>query len=412
MGKGYKHGGANPLNFKVVPGLTQPGTASENTIWVKTERINGWRFSAVKPKESRFRYIKLQMDSLTGEGSTVQFADVRFIKDDGSFFVYPSGTSVTASIAAASTAENETKLIDNNASTKYCSGAWVPGSYVLIDLGASRYVDIAQYKKWCWYTASDATTYPARNLKSFSLWGSNNGSTFELLDSVTDYNAPSQNSAVAYTGTIYDAPDHEPVNGEVLFVTGTSSRVKFNALKKNSIQVYPVSAHQYVNGLYVDIPVMSYQNGEWTPWYIEIFASGKGNVVSATARARNVGKGTISVSSNGIAIGYSGDWAGTDVLYYTDEPIDVTNLNFIKLTAQISEMRTSDHFNGFGLISSIPPVDGAWADQNWVATTEINDVSNVSKEFHCNISTVPPGKYYFLFVAAATRGKITDIRIE
>lgn len=43
-------GGGAALNFKVVPGLTQPGTASENTIWVKTERIGVWHFSVTQPE--------------------------------------------------------------------------------------------------------------------------------------------------------------------------------------------------------------------------------------------------------------------------------------------------------------------------------------------------------------------------
>lgn len=38
------------LNFDVVPGLTQPGTAAENTIWVKTEQIGAWYFSATQPE--------------------------------------------------------------------------------------------------------------------------------------------------------------------------------------------------------------------------------------------------------------------------------------------------------------------------------------------------------------------------
>ena len=43
-------GGGDALNFKVVPGLTQPGTASENTIWVKTEQIGDWCFSTTQPE--------------------------------------------------------------------------------------------------------------------------------------------------------------------------------------------------------------------------------------------------------------------------------------------------------------------------------------------------------------------------
>jgi hypothetical protein len=46
---GFGSGGA-ALNFKIVPGLTQPGTASENTIWVKTEKIGTWSFSADQPE--------------------------------------------------------------------------------------------------------------------------------------------------------------------------------------------------------------------------------------------------------------------------------------------------------------------------------------------------------------------------
>lgn len=43
-------GGGGGLNFRVVPGLTQPGTAAENTIWVKTESLTGWYFAATQPE--------------------------------------------------------------------------------------------------------------------------------------------------------------------------------------------------------------------------------------------------------------------------------------------------------------------------------------------------------------------------
>lgn len=52
--------------------------------------------------------------------------------------------------------------------------------------------------------------------------------------------------------------------GDVWFPTGTSSPVEFNALKKNSIQVYPLSAKQYVGGSLVDKTMQIYQDGEWT----------------------------------------------------------------------------------------------------------------------------------------------------
>lgn len=51
MAKGFKHGsgGSNPLNFKVICN-PKPENARENTIWVDTDRINNYYFSATQPE--------------------------------------------------------------------------------------------------------------------------------------------------------------------------------------------------------------------------------------------------------------------------------------------------------------------------------------------------------------------------
>lgn len=50
MAKGFKQGGGSlPLNFKVI-GNPQPATAKENTIWVDTDKINNYYFSATQPE--------------------------------------------------------------------------------------------------------------------------------------------------------------------------------------------------------------------------------------------------------------------------------------------------------------------------------------------------------------------------
>ena len=58
-----------------------------------------------------------------------------------------------------------------------------------------------------------------------------------------------------------------PTDGMVWISTGASSTVEFNALKKNGIQVYPMSAKQYVSGAWVDKEAKSYQNGAWVDWW-------------------------------------------------------------------------------------------------------------------------------------------------
>lgn len=80
------------------------------------------------------------------------------------------------------------------------------------------------------------------------------------------------------TSWIMDANQPENLTeGMVWISAGTSSTVAFNALKKNGIQVYPLSAKQYVSGAWVDVTAMSYQGGKWVEWFVwngELYDSG------------------------------------------------------------------------------------------------------------------------------------------
>ena len=62
--------------------------------------------------------------------------------------------------------------------------------------------------------------------------------------------------------------------GEVWISTGRSSRVAFNALKKNSIMVYPMKAKQMVSGSLVERTAKTYQDGQWREWTTYLFTNG------------------------------------------------------------------------------------------------------------------------------------------
>ena len=71
------------------------------------------------------------------------------------------------------------------------------------------------------------------------------------------------------TGWYFAAEQPEKMQpGEVWVYTGTSSATAFNALKKNSIMVYPIGAKQMLeDGTLTDVTAKSWQNGEWVDWY-------------------------------------------------------------------------------------------------------------------------------------------------
>lgn len=62
------------------------------------------------------------------------------------------------------------------------------------------------------------------------------------------------------------------VEGFVWIYTGNSSEVAFDVVE--NIEVYPISAKQYVGGVWVDVTAKSYQGGEWVDWIIYLFNNG------------------------------------------------------------------------------------------------------------------------------------------
>ena len=106
IGRTNTGGGGMSLNFKVVPGLTQPVTASENTIWVKVEAIGDWYFSATQPENLR----ELDVWILVNEYSPVEF---NALKKNG-IQVYP--------VAAKQRIGGELVEVD---AMSYQGGTWV-----------------------------------------------------------------------------------------------------------------------------------------------------------------------------------------------------------------------------------------------------------------------------------------------
>lgn len=66
----------------------------------------------------------------------------------------------------------------------------------------------------------------------------------------------------------------EPEIGMVWFIIGDNSPAEFNALVENTLQVYPISAKQYVSNEWKAIPAWSYQGEEWAEWFMYLYNTG------------------------------------------------------------------------------------------------------------------------------------------
>lgn len=74
---------------------------------------------------------------------------------------------------------------------------------------------------------------------------------------------------VEITGWDFSAAEPaNPAEGMVWFSTGTASSVAFNALKENSVMVYPLSAKQYSGGAWVSRTARSRMDDQWVDWFV------------------------------------------------------------------------------------------------------------------------------------------------
>lgn len=241
-------GGGAALNFKVVPGLTQPGTASDNTIWVKTEQIGYWYFSATQPE----------------------------------------------------------------------------------------------------------------GLQEWDVW----------------------------------------------FQTGTESKMEFNALRKNGLQVYPLIAKQMISGSLVGVDAMSYQGGQWVDLVTYLYKDGK-QFEDITGGWTGVSGGGILCDFDDSGIVFSAASGARDCTAYTKKKIDFTDINTLYATVTANK-----HGNDFGKIRvalSTQNSGTALSDSKVSAFADVNIVGTTEVEL--NVSGIL-GSYYVGVYADIATGAVNDIYIE
>lgn len=268
MAKGFKMGGGGgaPLNFKVVGGTSAPSNPKENTIWVNTDSaITGWHFGAEEPNV-------YDIKTLSENDPHVLIAPHRL--SEGDIFNFEIPETVDGTFEAL-------RIRDTSTGKEYCvrgsTGEAVPG----------------------WYKGIKLCVFISNDIYPIGSWAG-------------------QGTAIWMTwGSYY----HK--EGTVWIQTGTTSPVAMNVLKKNSIQVCPLNAKQYVGGAWVAKEAKTYQGGAWVDWIHTDIAK----IYNLTeVRENGTGGATVVVGKEIVLTSTSGDSSSQGyVAFYSEEKIDVTN---------------------------------------------------------------------------------------
>ena len=206
------------------------------------------------------------------------------------------------------------------------------------------------------------------------------------------------NTSTTITDWVFSATQPEAATGRVWFVVGTSSPTEFNALKKNSIQVYPVTVKQYVSGAWVKKEAQTYQSGKWVDWYTFIFQSGIGAIMqmqfwkytSSSTGAMNDTTST-NIDVNGITFDKETTSYGVQSAF-TVETVDLTEVNTLYCKARHIKKVGAGLI--FFIVASLPNNKGetyqhAAASVGISQTDDLQtyalDVSNFTGKYHVGI---------------------------
>ena len=164
---------------------------------------------------------------------------------------------------------------------------------------------------------------------------------FNIVGGSTQPSNPAENTIWINTNTTipgwYFSAEQpsSSTSGKIWFYTDAPSAIEFNALKNNSIIVYPVSAKQYINSRWTSVNMQIYQGGKWVETLYYLYHLGDqctsvtGGWLGLDNPNSSYDKITVTNKSDHLeiyALGYNVKrWA------YAKNSIDLTNYNTITL---------------------------------------------------------------------------------
>lgn len=161
---------------------------------------------------------------------------------------------------------------------------------------------------------------------------------FKVLGGTAQPSDPGENTIWVYTEytlTSWEFSAVEPGNpaeGTVWFAAAAESPAEFNALKKSAIRIYPVSAKQYLDGVWVDVDAFIFKNG---------------------VRVR-ISSGLVYYILNGTSLpDYNGGWKGTGTAEVSTSPMTTGYISINTSSTTSGQAVMDTPISAFGRYSTL-----------------------------------------------------------
>ena len=226
--------------------------------------------------------------------------------------------------------------------------------------------------------------------------GGGAGLNFSIVGGTTAPRNPKENMIWLNTSEkiaswVFSATEPEaPENGMAWISIGKASTVAFNALKKNSIMIYPMVAKQYIGNVWVAVTAMSYQGGAWKNWRVYLFDNGLVDTAGAWAfETDNAnGKATIGKTLVMNADTCPGNITNYACELYLEEAYDCSSASTLNI--HFVSVKTTGSNGQFGLyirdrstgetLQSFDNLDKT----DWTLTVDISHLDSIQAEIRTN----------------------------
>ena len=228
----------------------------------------------------------------------------------------------------------------------------------------------------------------------------------DLLAAVPKENTIGIITTTPITSWIFSATEPEmPAPGMVWISTGMESPIAFNALKKNSIQVAPISAKQFVNDAWSEVTAMSYRNGAWVSWWNgELYDSGNQYESFTGGWFANPNTSAYVVFNADNIQFVNGENTQTAAAIYTQNKIDVTRFSKLRVKGTVT------NFDGNNIKFGLTNSNTTGYSPSFVASAQVSKTGNMDATL--DISGVTDGSYHVAVWSKYANFKITQIMLE
>lgn len=245
-------------------------------------------------------------------------------------------------------------------------------------------------------------------------FGGGPGLNFKVVGGTSQPTNPRENTIWVNTDTsitsyVFSITQPTGSAGMVWFQIGTSSSVPFNALKKNTLRVYPTSCKQYVSGSWVAKTAKTYLNSKWTDWSTYLYDKGSSGWKVASSGS---GWSNGTLSYNG-ALVLTLSSTTTCLAVTPNESVDLTDFKTLKVVVDSSSTNLSTTSNWIGVSSSNnfswnPEAGGSKLPSSVVSSKTFAASGTITLDI-----TSLNGKYYPIILATRQKTiKVTQVILE